>query len=100
MRVEAVRHNNGVNVWDAHVGELRARGVMFLMLTTFENELDGLLSALGNPRTPAVTEALLLRYSTVEEIHQELVAQMQRVELKMRMLGEGLVPSWADRETE
>jgi hypothetical protein len=67
-----------------------------IMLNAFENELDALLSLMDEERNPARSEAVIRRYTTAEEIHDDLLEQTKRITLKMEMAGNRLAGDIGD----
>lgn len=79
-------------------GRFASSALPSIMLNSFEHEIDSLLSFLGEDRNPAVSEAIIRRYSTAEEVWGELQEQQRRIALKMDMLGNQIAGGWSGRE--
>lgn len=69
-------------------GNYMPEAEMRIMLETFDSELDSLLALMDEARKPAVSEAIIRRYATCEQIYDELSQTHRTLGLKMDMLGE------------
>ena len=87
----------GYDIAEVWNGRFAAEALPKVMLNSFEEEVDALLAFLDEERSPAVSEAILFRYSTAEEIWAETEEQQRRIALKMEMLGNRIAGGWTGR---
>ncbi len=71
----------------------RSQAEAIIMLGSFERELDALLSFMDEERNPAVSEAIIRRFLTAEEIHKEVREATTRIDIKMRMVASRITKS-------
>lgn len=71
----------------------RPQAEAIIMLSSFERELDALLSFMDEDRNPAVSEAIIRRFLTAEEIHGEIIDASRRIDIKMRMVSSRMTGS-------
>lgn len=87
----------GYDIAEVWNGRFAAGALPKVMLNSFEQEVDALLAFLDEERNPAVSEAILLRYSTAEQLWAETEEQQRRIALKMEMLGNRIAGGWTGR---
>jgi len=76
--------------FEASTPSFKAEAEAEIMLKTFEEELDGLLNMVDSERTAALSDALIRRYVTAEEIYKNVGESWDRIEVKMVMLSDRL----------
>ena len=98
-KLTARRHStDGFDIMEVKNGRFAASALPAIMMNSFEHEVDALLSFIEEERNPAVSEAIIRRYATAEEIWEELQEQQRRIALKMEMLGNRVAGGWSGRE--
>lgn len=98
MRLEAKGEVRLSKPFEAHTPSFQAEAMSHIMLSTFEAEIDALIDLLGENRKAAVTEALIRRYATAEEVYEQIDESFRRIQLKMLMLSDKLTEGFTGHE--
>lgn len=87
MKLTAKNHGNRFDTLSTTNLGTRAEAEAIIMLSSFERELDALLSFMDEERTAAVSESVIRRYLAAEDIKGEVTDAYKRIAIKMDMLG-------------
>lgn len=90
MRLIASGEPKTSKPFEAQTPSFQSEAMSRIMLSTFEAEIDALISLLGEDRRAAASEALIRRYATAEEVFDQVGDSYRRIELKMIMLADKL----------
>jgi hypothetical protein len=87
MKLIAKNHGNRFDTFTTTNLGTRSEAEAIIMLGSFERELDALLSFMDEERTAAVSESVIRRYLTAEDITTEITDAYKRITIKMDMCG-------------
>lgn len=75
---------------DSHIHGFSANVENLVMLSAFEMELDALLDGLDQVQVTGVSEPLLRRILSMQELVASLLESTRRIELKMALVGDAM----------
>jgi hypothetical protein len=99
MRLTAKGEPVNSKPFEASTPSFQAEAMSHIMLDTFEDEIDALISLLEHDRKAASSEALIRRYATAEEVFGDIGDSYRRIELKMIVLSDKLTEGFMGGES-
>lgn len=93
MKLTAKSSQRGLDVFEVETKRPQTEAIV--ILSAFERELDALLSFMDEKRNVAVSETIIRRFLTAEEIHEDVSDAIRRIDIKMEMIGSRIAGSKA-----